>query len=141
MRRGLSRAVCWTCRRDARRRYAPVRQRGSSICPFPLLGPVDGHHAVHYSPGLPTSGVHRRSVRVRRTMVTGRRRQVLLLAITVIGGSRLLWVLKMDFHRQRPEPFFDIPLPASSAVMEDLQKGSPLEPWNSYWPSALPLGQ
>ena len=45
--------------------------------------------------------------------VTGRRREALLIAITVIGGSLLMWVLKMSFHRQRPQPFFDTPLPAS----------------------------
>jgi undecaprenyl-diphosphatase len=36
-----------------------------------------------------------------------------LIAITVIGGSLLMWVLKMGFHRQRPQPFFDTHLPAS----------------------------
>ncbi len=45
--------------------------------------------------------------------VTGRRRKALLIAITVIGGSLLMWVLKMSFHRQRPPPFFDTHLPAS----------------------------
>ncbi|MEO8657057.1 MAG: phosphatase PAP2 family protein [Bryobacteraceae bacterium] len=45
--------------------------------------------------------------------VTGRRRRALLLAITMIGGSLLMWVLKLGFHRQRPEPFFDTQLPAS----------------------------
>ncbi len=45
--------------------------------------------------------------------VTGRRREALLIAITVIGGSLLMWVLKMSFHRQRPQPFFDTHLPAS----------------------------
>lgn len=45
--------------------------------------------------------------------VTGRRREALLIAITVIGGSLLMWVLKMGFHRQRPQPFFDTHLPAS----------------------------
>ena len=45
--------------------------------------------------------------------VMGRRRKALLLAITVIGGSLLMWVLKMSFHRPRPQPFFDTHLPAS----------------------------
>jgi undecaprenyl-diphosphatase len=45
--------------------------------------------------------------------ITGRRRRALLLAITMLGGSVLMWVLKMGFHRQRPEPFFDTQLPAS----------------------------
>jgi undecaprenyl-diphosphatase len=44
---------------------------------------------------------------------TGQPRKALLIAITVIGGGLLLWVLKLSFHRQRPEPFFDIHLPAS----------------------------
>jgi undecaprenyl-diphosphatase len=43
----------------------------------------------------------------------GRRRKALLLAITVTGGSLLMWVLKVSFHRQRPQPFFDTHLPAS----------------------------
>ena len=45
--------------------------------------------------------------------VTGRRRKALLIAITVIGGSLLMWVLKLSFHRERPQPFFDTHLPAS----------------------------
>jgi undecaprenyl-diphosphatase len=48
--------------------------------------------------------------------VTGRRREALLIAITVIGGSLLMWVLKMGFHRQRPQPFFDTHLPASYSL-------------------------
>ena len=45
--------------------------------------------------------------------VTHRRRKFLMIAITLIGGSLLMWVLKTSFHRQRPEPFFDTHLPAS----------------------------
>ena len=45
--------------------------------------------------------------------VAGRGRKALLMAITTIGGSLLLGVLKLSFHRQRPEPFFDAHLPAS----------------------------
>ena len=45
--------------------------------------------------------------------VTRRRRKALFLAITILGGSLLMWVLKMSFHRQRPQPFFDTHLPAS----------------------------
>ncbi len=45
--------------------------------------------------------------------VTGRRRTALLMAITVIGASLLVWVLKTGFHRERPQPFFDTQLPAS----------------------------
>lgn len=44
---------------------------------------------------------------------TGRTRKALLIAITVMGGSLLMWVLKMSFHRLRPQPFFDTRLPAS----------------------------
>ncbi len=45
--------------------------------------------------------------------VTGRHRKAVLVAVTAVGGSLLMWVLKMSFHRQRPEPFFDTRLPAS----------------------------
>jgi undecaprenyl-diphosphatase len=45
--------------------------------------------------------------------VTGRRSKAVLVAFTAIGGSLLMWVLKMSFHRQRPVPFFDTHLPAS----------------------------
>ena len=45
--------------------------------------------------------------------VTGRRRKAILIAITVIGGSLLMRVLKLSFHRQRPQSFFDTRLPAS----------------------------
>jgi undecaprenyl-diphosphatase len=37
----------------------------------------------------------------------------ILIAITTIGGSLLMWILKLAFHRHRPEPFFDTRLPAS----------------------------
>ena len=45
--------------------------------------------------------------------IRGRRRGALAIAITVVGGSLLMWVLKISFQRQRPEPFFDTRLPAS----------------------------
>ena len=45
--------------------------------------------------------------------VSDRRRKALLIAITVIGGSLLMWVLKLSFHRVRPQPFFDTQLPTS----------------------------
>ena len=45
--------------------------------------------------------------------LTGRCREAFMIAITVIGGGLLMWVLKMSFHRDRPEPFFDTPLPSS----------------------------
>jgi undecaprenyl-diphosphatase len=45
--------------------------------------------------------------------IKGRRREALLIAITVIGGSLLMGTLKIGFHRERPEPFFDTRLPAS----------------------------
>jgi undecaprenyl-diphosphatase len=33
------------------------------------------------------------------------------MAITIIGATILMLVLKYSFHRTRPEPFFDTPLP------------------------------
>jgi undecaprenyl-diphosphatase len=45
--------------------------------------------------------------------VSGRRREALLIAITAIGGGLLMGVLKISFHRERPQPFFDTRLPAS----------------------------
>jgi undecaprenyl-diphosphatase len=45
--------------------------------------------------------------------VAGQRRKSLFIAITVIGGSLLMWVLKLSFHRERPQPFFDTQLPTS----------------------------
>lgn len=45
--------------------------------------------------------------------IRGQHRKALAIAITVIGGSLLMWVLKISFQRQRPEPFFDTHLPAS----------------------------
>lgn len=45
--------------------------------------------------------------------VAGRSRRALSIATAVIGGSLLMWVLKMSFHRERPQPFFDTHLPAS----------------------------
>jgi undecaprenyl-diphosphatase len=43
----------------------------------------------------------------------GHPRRAILIAVTAGGGSLLMGVLKIGFHRQRPEPFFDTRLPAS----------------------------
>jgi undecaprenyl-diphosphatase len=43
----------------------------------------------------------------------GHPRRAILIAVTTAGGSFLMWVLKIGFHRHRPEPFFDTRLPAS----------------------------
>ena len=43
----------------------------------------------------------------------GHPRRAILIAVTAGGGSLLMWVLKIGFHRPRPEPFFDTRLPAS----------------------------
>ncbi|HTB97596.1 MAG TPA: phosphatase PAP2 family protein [Terracidiphilus sp.] len=43
----------------------------------------------------------------------GHWRRSILIAITAIGASLLTWVLKLSFHRARPQPFFDTKLPAS----------------------------
>ena len=43
----------------------------------------------------------------------GHPRRAILIAVTVGGGSLLMWVLKMGFHRPRPVPFFDTRLPES----------------------------
>jgi undecaprenyl-diphosphatase len=42
---------------------------------------------------------------------TGRKHRAALLGITIIGATLLMLVLKYSFHRPRPEPFFDTPLP------------------------------
>jgi undecaprenyl-diphosphatase len=43
----------------------------------------------------------------------GRRDHALLLLLVMAGAELLEFILKMQFHRQRPEPFFDTVLPAS----------------------------
>jgi undecaprenyl-diphosphatase len=43
----------------------------------------------------------------------GRKRAALLMAITTAGGALLETMLKQMFHRVRPAPFFDTPLPSS----------------------------
>lgn len=45
--------------------------------------------------------------------LVGHPRRAILIAVTVAGGSLLMWVLKIAFHRHRPEPFFAAKLPAS----------------------------
>lgn len=42
---------------------------------------------------------------------TDRRHRAVLMLITVIGAAILMLVLKYSFHRARPEPFFNTPLP------------------------------
>lgn len=43
----------------------------------------------------------------------GHPRRAILIAVTAGGGSLLMWILKIGFHRARPQPFFDTRLPAS----------------------------
>jgi undecaprenyl-diphosphatase len=45
--------------------------------------------------------------------LVGHPRRAILIAVTAAGGSLLMWVLKIAFHRHRPEPFFDARLPSS----------------------------
>ena len=41
----------------------------------------------------------------------GRRRAAILMAVTMAGSLVLMYVLKILFHRQRPVPYFGIPVP------------------------------
>lgn len=43
----------------------------------------------------------------------GHPRRAILIAVTAVGGSLLMWVSKIAFHRHRPDPFFDSRLPSS----------------------------
>ncbi len=45
--------------------------------------------------------------------LVGHPRRAILIAVTVIGGSLLMWVLKLAFHRHRPDPFWGSRLPSS----------------------------
>lgn len=45
--------------------------------------------------------------------MTGRHRRAVLLVVTMLGGLLLVGVLKLTFHRQRPEAYFGTRLPAS----------------------------
>ena len=40
-----------------------------------------------------------------------RQRAVILLAITMMGAALLIWVLKLEFQRARPVPFFELSQP------------------------------
>jgi len=48
-----------------------------------------------------------------RLLKTGRRHAALLLIGGAVGAKLLEQVLKLSFHRQRPEPFFGLPAPDS----------------------------
>jgi undecaprenyl-diphosphatase len=43
----------------------------------------------------------------------GHPRRAILIGVTLAGGSLLMWVLKIAFHRHRPDPFFNSRLPSS----------------------------
>jgi undecaprenyl-diphosphatase len=43
----------------------------------------------------------------------GRRRAAVRFAVTVLGGEALNELLKLIFHRPRPESIFDVPIPGS----------------------------
>jgi undecaprenyl-diphosphatase len=45
--------------------------------------------------------------------LVGHPRRAILIAVTVVGGSLLMWVLKLAFHRHRPDPFFNSKVPLS----------------------------
>lgn len=40
-----------------------------------------------------------------------RQRAAVLLALTMMGAALLIWVLKLEFHRARPVPFFEFSQP------------------------------
>lgn len=42
-----------------------------------------------------------------------RQRAAVLFGITMLGAALLIWVLKLSFHRARPEPYFEIMPPKS----------------------------
>jgi undecaprenyl-diphosphatase len=46
-------------------------------------------------------------------LITSRRRAALLFVVTMAGAAALNLILKASFARQRPEAFFDTPLPSS----------------------------
>jgi undecaprenyl-diphosphatase len=50
---------------------------------------------------------------VWRLIDTGRRREAFLFMAVAVGAYPLLQILKLSFHRPRPEPFFDLPVPGS----------------------------
>jgi undecaprenyl-diphosphatase len=47
--------------------------------------------------------------------VRGKRYEAIVLAVTMAGGLILNIVLKLSFHRARPDPFFNLATPASYA--------------------------
>jgi membrane-associated phospholipid phosphatase len=42
-----------------------------------------------------------------------RRRDAVVLAVTIIGAHLVMYAIKHGFHRHRPEPFFNLPTPNS----------------------------
>jgi undecaprenyl-diphosphatase len=48
-------------------------------------------------------------------LVRGKRYEAIVLSVTMAGGVILNMVLKLSFHRVRPDPFFDLATPASYA--------------------------
>ena len=42
---------------------------------------------------------------------TDRKHRAVLMTITIVGATILMLILKYSFHRTRPEPFFNTPLP------------------------------
>ncbi len=43
-------------------------------------------------------------------LIARRWKQAGLMAGAMAGAELLLWILKMSFHRHRPDPFFDLPV-------------------------------
>jgi undecaprenyl-diphosphatase len=48
-------------------------------------------------------------------LVRGKRYEAIVLAVTMAGGLILNMVLKLSFHRARPDPFFNLTTPTSYA--------------------------
>jgi undecaprenyl-diphosphatase len=48
-------------------------------------------------------------------LVRGKRYEAIVLSVTMAGGVILNMILKLSFHRARPDPFFDLATPASYA--------------------------
>jgi undecaprenyl-diphosphatase len=53
------------------------------------------------------------AVFVWRLIKAGRRHEAILLIGGAVGAELLQQILKLLFHRQRPEPFFGLPTPDS----------------------------
>jgi undecaprenyl-diphosphatase len=98
-----------TTRGDALRLDAPIRDAVHARSSPPLTVMMRGLSLIGSEAGLVPLG----ALLVWWLVAAKRRRAAVVFAVTALGGEALSQILKLLFHRLRPEPFFELASPVT----------------------------